>query len=53
MADDLYEISDQKVYMVREGTYLTPYQGTKVTALTAKYPHLIPLNIVPSGFDYS
>ena len=52
MADDFYEEVDQKVYMVRESSFLTPYLGTKVTALTATYPYLIPVPIIADGFEY-
>lgn len=51
MTNDLYEEVDQRFYMTREESYLTPYKGTKVTALTATYPYLIPVPLIEGGCD--
>jgi len=46
-----YEQKDQKIFMVNESSYLTPYQGTSVTALGATYPFCQRVNIIPDGAD--
>jgi hypothetical protein len=37
--------------MTHESSYLTPYQGTEVTALGATYPFCQRINVVPNGAD--